>query len=103
AQTHLALGEAEDQHRRLARDARRLAVEVLVGDEVAHHDKRLACEAVDERAQARVEAAHGNTSRALRLLMTTPTPRHPTDRRQRSRAPRAARRDDIPTRHGRTR
>ena len=39
AEPHLALGEAQDEDRRLARDARGLAVEVLVGDEVADdHD-----------------------------------------------------------------
>ena len=37
AQPHLAVGEAQDQDGRLARDARGLAVEVLVGDEVADH------------------------------------------------------------------
>ena len=41
----------EDQHRRFARDARDLAVDELIGDEVADHQHAAAAEAVDEREQ----------------------------------------------------
>ena len=49
---HLRRVVLEDQHRRLARDARDLAVDELVGDEVADDEHAAAREAVDEREQA---------------------------------------------------
>ena len=49
---HLGRVVLEDQHRRLARHARDLAVDELVGDEVADDQHAAAAEAVDEREQA---------------------------------------------------
>ena len=49
---HLGRVVLEDQHRRLARDAGDLAVDELVGDEVADDQHAAAAEPVDERKQA---------------------------------------------------
>ena len=48
---HLGRVVLEDQHRRLARHARDLAVDELVGDEVADDEHAAAREAVDEPEQ----------------------------------------------------
>ena len=48
---HLGRVVLEDQHRRLARDAGDLAVDELVGDEVADDQHAAAAEPVDEREQ----------------------------------------------------
>ena len=48
---HLGRVVLEDQHRRFARDAGDLAVDELVGDEVADDEDAAAREAVDEREQ----------------------------------------------------
>jgi len=48
AQPHLAVGEAEDEHGRFARDAGRLAVEILVRDEIPDDDDPLGTEPGDD-------------------------------------------------------
>jgi hypothetical protein len=63
AQQHLALGEAQDEHRRLAGDADRLAEQVLVGDQIADHHDRATAKPVDALAQASRGGRHAATRR----------------------------------------
>ena len=58
AQQHLALDKSQDQDGRLARDPRRLAEEILVGDEVADDDDRARAEGVDRGAHPARRRAH---------------------------------------------
>ena len=58
AEQHLALGESQDEHRRLARDAGRLAEEILVGDQIAEHDDDRPVEPIDDRPHSRSRHGH---------------------------------------------
>src|SRR3989442_14470640 len=61
AQSDLSVREAEDEDGRLPGDARGLAVEVFVGDEVADDDDPLAGESRDERTEP-LHREHGMSS-----------------------------------------
>ena len=73
---HLGGVVLEDEHRRLARDAGDLAVDELVGDQIADDEHAPAREAVDEREQAllqlglarqRMNGARMNMSDAIQI------------------------------------
>src|SRR5258707_659048 len=101
AEPHLAIGEAQDEDRGLAGDARGLAVEIFVGDEIAHHHHAAAGEAGPRGPQS-LEGEHVRPARRSRGGRG-PTPPRRGDPRPRGPASPADPRGGTPTPPGRTR